>query len=311
MGIFFTFITQAMKRLYLSLLSLLFITINAQAQLLYKVTGNGLSKPSYIMGTYHLANVQFVDSVKGLKEALNNCEQVYGELDMTQLTKDMSAALKMQQSTMMPAGETLDKYLTAEQLTRLNAFLKQYMGADLNEPLMAPVKQMKPAALNTTLQVLLFAKEEKNYNPQEQFDTYFQKVAAAQHKPVGGFETIDYQMNVLFGAPLPRQAEQLMCTIDNIDYNLGIVKRTIKAYYAQDMTAIENICDEKMHNSCDATPAEEDALIYTRNQHWAEALPAIMKDKSTFVAVGCLHLPGQRGLLNLLKQAHYTIEPIQ
>ncbi len=308
MSIFFL---KAMKRFICSLLSLLFITISAQAQLLYKITGNGLSKPSYIMGTYHLANVQFVDSVKGLKDALNQCEQVYGELDMTQLSKDMSAALKMQQYMTMPTGETLDKYLTSEQLTRLNAFLKQYMGADLNEPLMASVKQMKPAALNTTLQVLLFAKEEKAYNPQEQFDTYFQKVAASQQKHVGGLETIDYQMNVLFGAPLPRQAEQLMCTIDNIDYNLNIVKRTIKAYYAQDMAAIEKISEEKMHNSCDATPAEEDALIYTRNKNWAEALPAIMKDKSTFVAVGCLHLPGKRGLLNLLKQAHYTVEAVK
>lgn len=308
MSIFFL---KAMKRFICSLLSLLFITISAQAQLLYKITGNGLSKPSYIMGTYHLANVQFVDSVKGLKDVLNQCEQVYGELDMTQLSKDMSAALKMQQYMTMPTGETLDKYLTSEQLTRLNAFLKQYMGADLNEPLMASVKQMKPAALNTTLQVLLFAKEEKAYNPQEQFDTYFQKVAASQQKHVGGLETIDYQMNVLFGAPLPRQAEQLMCTIDNIDYNLNIVKRTIKAYYAQDMAAIEKISEEKMHNSCDATPAEEDALIYTRNKNWAEALPAIMKDKSTFVAVGCLHLPGKHGLLNLLKQAHYTVEAVK
>lgn len=300
-----------MKRTLLSLLSLLFIALSAQAQLLYKVTGNGLSKPSYIMGTYHLANVHFVDSVPGLKEALNSCEQVYGELDMTAIAQNPAAVMQMQQAMMLPQGETIDKYLNKEQMTRLNSFLKTHMGADLNEPLMAPMKQMKPAALNTTLQVLLFAKEEKDYNPQEQFDTYFQKVAKEQNKPVGGLETMDYQMNVLFGTPLPRQAEQLMCLVDNADYNLKLVKRTIKAYYAQNIAAIEKINDEKLHNNCDATPAEEDALIYTRNANWAKALPTIMKQKSTFVAVGCLHLPTARGLLQLLRNEGYKIEPVK
>lgn len=300
-----------MKKILTTLLSLLLISFSASAQLLYKVSGGGLTKPSYIIGTYHLAKVSFVDSIAGLRQAMNDCEQVYGELDMSQIAANPASAMQMQQAMMMPQGETFDKYFNAEQVARLNAFLTKYMGADLNAPVMAQVKQMKPAALNTTLQILLFIKEEGSFNPQEQFDTYFQNEAQKQNKPVGGFETLDYQMNILYGASLQRQAEQLMCLVDNIDYNLNIVRRTIKAYYAQDMAAIEKINDEKLHNTCDATPAEEDALIYTRNANWAKALPAIMKAKSTLVAVGCLHLPTDRGLLQLLRNAGYTVEPIK
>ena len=299
-----------MKKTFITLLSFLLIAFSASAQLVYKVTGGGLTKPSYIMGTYHMAKLSFVDSVPGLRKAMADCEQVYGELDMSQVANNPAVAMQMQQAMMLPQGETLDNYINAEQMTRLNAFLTQYMGADLNNPAMAQVKQMKPATLNTTLQVMLIIKEEGGFNPQEQFDTYFQQEAQKQNKFVGGFETLDYQMNVLYGATPQRQAEQLMCLVDNVDYNLSIAKRTIQAYYAQDMKAIEKLNDEKLHNSCDATPAEEDALIYTRNANWAKALPAIMKAKSTLVAVGCLHLPTERGLLQLLRNAGYQVEPV-
>lgn len=61
------------------------------------------------------------------------------------------------------------------------------------------------------------------------------------------------------------------------------------------------INEERKGNQCDALPAEEDAMIYNRNKTWAQKLPAIMKAAPTFVAVGALHLPGDKGLLNLLK----------
>lgn len=39
--------------------------------------------------------------------------------------------------------------------------------------------------------------------------------------------------------------------------------------------------------------------------------PATMKAAPTFVAVGALHLPGEKGLLNLLKKQGYTVEPVK
>jgi uncharacterized protein YbaP (TraB family) len=41
-----------------------------------------------------------------------------------------------------------------------------------------------------------------------------------------------------------------------------------------------------------------------------QKLPEIMKEKSSFIAVGALHLAGEEGLLNLLKEAGYTVEPV-
>lgn len=102
-----------------------------------------------------------------------------------------------------------------------------------------------------------------------------------------------------------------MCTVDNIDYNKEVARRIVAAFYKQDLDELNRISNEKQHNACDITPAEEEELIFSRNANWAKLLPAIMQKKSTLFAVGCLHLPGEKGLLNLLKQAGYTISPVK
>lgn len=300
-----------MKKTILTLLTLVIATFTAHAQLLWKVTGKELTKPSYVLGTFHLADVAFVDSIPGLKEALNASEQVYGELDMRKLLSDPSQVQQMQHAMMLPKDTTLDSLLTIEQMKRLNEFLKQYLGADLTNPMLAPMKQMKPAAITTQIQMVLAMQIAKGFNPQQQFDTYFQNVANEQQKPVGGLETMDYQLGVLYGAPLKRQAELLMCLVDDVDYQKDVLKRTIDAYYKQNLEAVHKVMDEKRHNTCDSTPEEDNILIYTRNANWASALPALMKTRSTFLAVGCGHLPGERGLISLLQKAGYTVTPIK
>ena len=300
-----------MKKTILTLLTLVIATFIAHAQLLWKVTGKELTKPSYVLGTFHLADVAFVDSIPGLKEALNASEQVYGELDMRKLLSDPSQVQQMQHAMMLPKDTTLDSLLTIEQMKRLNEFLKLYLGADLTNPMLAPMKQMKPAAISTQIQMVLAMQIAKGFNPQQQFDTYFQNVANEQQKPVGGLETMDYQLGVLYGAPLKRQAELLMCLVDDVDYQKDVLKRTIDAYYKQNLEAVHKVMDEKRHNTCDSTPEEDNILIYTRNANWASALPALMKTRSTFLAVGCGHLPGERGLISLLQKAGYTVTPIK
>lgn len=300
-----------MKKTILTLLTLVIATFTAHAQLLWKVTGKELTKPSYVLGTFHLADVAFADSIPGLKEALNVSEQVYGELDMRKLLSDPSQVQQMQHAMMLPKDTTLDSLLTIEQMKRLNEFLKQYLGADLTNPMLAPMKQMKPAAISTQIQMVLAMQIAKGFNPQQQFDTYFQNVANEQQKPVGGLETMDYQLGVLYGAPLKRQAELLMCLVDDVDYQKDVLKRTIDAYYKQNLEAVHKVMDEKRHNTCDSTPEEDNILIYTRNANWASALPALMKTRSTFLAVGCAHLPGERGLISLLQKAGYTVTPVK
>lgn len=98
-------------------LALAAIAISANAQLLWKISGNGIQKPSYIFGTHHVAPATMIDSVKGASEALAGAENVYGEIDMS-VMNDMGAMMKMQQATMAPADSTLSKVFSADELKK-------------------------------------------------------------------------------------------------------------------------------------------------------------------------------------------------
>lgn len=287
-------------------------TMSMQAQLLYKITGNGLTKPSYIIGTYHLAPVSFADSIPGLTEALAASEQVYGELDMTDLMSPENMQ-KMQAGMMLPEGTTLSKLLTEEEMGRLNVVLKELMGVDMTN---AMVKQqldaLSPQALQTQLSLLIYMKKHDGFNPQATFDGYFQQVAQQQGKGVGGLETPEFQVQTLFkGMTLERQKQLLICLVDNKEYTELMAERLVKAFFAQDLVGVKAVMDEKEQNQCDSTPEEDDQLIYSRNANWIKLMPQIMKDKPTFFAVGAGHLPGDKGVLQLLRNAGYTIEGVK
>ncbi|MCI5561099.1 MAG: TraB/GumN family protein [Phocaeicola sp.] len=297
------------KKLFFALLFLA-TTFSVSAQLLYKITGKGLEKPSYILGTQHLAPISFVDQIPGLHDALNSAEQVYGELVMDSMMT-MEATQKMQAAMLLPEGQSLTTLLSKDQLDRLNAYLKANIGADLTNPMMAQqLGAMTPAGLSMQLSLLMAVRHVQGFDPQNLFDAYFQKKAKEQNKPVGGFETVDFQVRVLYGAPIERQIVQLMCFVDNATIQEETLVSLLNAYAAQNLEKTHEAIEMKLGNECDQTPEERANLIDNRNLAWIKVMPQIMQEKSTFFAVGAGHLLGEKGVLTLLKAAGYTITPV-
>ena len=239
-----------MKRLFFALM-LMGATLCASAQLLYRISGKGLPTPSYIVGTYHLANVAFVDSIPGIRQAMADCQQVYGELIIDEMQSPDTLAM-MQQAMLLPEGMTLDKLLTADEMNRLNAYMKSLLGMDMTNPLIAQeMGKWTPSALSTTLSSLTFLKKTSGYDLQNQFDNYFQKEAFKQGKGVGGLETTLFQLNMLFKSQtLERQKELLMCQVDNVAFMDEMADKVIQAFYTQDLNAIIEAMDAKLNNSC-------------------------------------------------------------
>ncbi len=150
------------------------------------------------------------------------------------------------------------------------------------------------------------------FNPQEQLDTYFQQQAGQQGKKVGGLETAQSQIDILFNSQtLQRQANLLYCAISDIEKGIEQSKRLIAAYEKQDLDAMLQLMEERDGNSCDPLPGEMEAMLDNRNKAWVEKMPAIMTEAPTLFVVGAGHLPGDNGVLNLLKQQGYTIEAMK
>ncbi|MCD8184228.1 MAG: TraB/GumN family protein [Bacteroides sp.] len=294
-----------MKKL-LGLLLFISIALSANAQLLWKISGNGLEKPSYIFGTHHFSSLSIKDSIAAMPQAMNETDQVCGEILMSEMMTP-AFAQSMQQQMMMPKDTTLQSLFTSEQYEEIGKVVKDNMMVDI-----AMLAQLKPTAITQQLTILLYLKHTPGYNPQEQLDTYFQQQAQQQGKKVCGLETAQSQIDVMFnGQTLQRQANLLYCLVSDMDRTLEQSKRLASAYTKQDLDTILQLMEERDGNSCDPLPGEMEAMLDGRNKAWIQKMPAIMTENPTLFVVGAAHLPGDNGVLNLLKQQGYTIEAMK
>lgn len=294
-----------MKKI-LGIILFISIALNVNAQLLWKISGNGLAKPSYIFGTHHLAPLSIKDSIQALPQAIDGTTQVYGEVIMADMMSPQFMQL-MQQQMMIAGDTTLQSLFTAEQLEIVSKVVKENMMADLSM-----LDKLKPAVITQQLTLLFCMKHFGGINPQEQLDSYFQQQATQSGKKVGGLETPESQLDVLFKTQtLQRQANLLFCLVKDIDKAMAQAKRLNEAYLSQNLDDVLKLMEEREGNSCDPLPGEMESLLDDRNKAWIEKMPAIMKDAPTFFVVGAGHLPGANGVLNLLKQQGYTVEPMK
>ena len=301
-----------MKKVFLMTVALIACLVsNTQAQILYRISGKGLESPSYIVGTYHLAPASFADSIPGMRQAIEQTNQVCGELDMMDAFKPENAT-RLLQALMLPEGTTLTSLLTEDQLGRLNALLLEVLGTNLkDETYAAQANKMTPVALSTSLTLASFMKEYPSLNPMELIDNYFQMVALQNGKAVKGFETVDFQMQTLYGAPLQKQVDDLMCLVDHFDEAMEIASRITAAYFLQDFQQLTAILEEEMEGSCAATPEEEADLLDNRNHNWIKMMPDMMTEQPTLFVVGAAHLCGEQGVLKLLEELGYTVEGVK
>lgn len=300
------------RKIAITAIMLTLSILGINAQLLYKISGKDIKKPSYIVGTFHVAPASFVDSIPGLRAAMDETEQVCGELDM----KDMMSPegiQKMMAAMMLEGDKTLKDILTADEMNRLNAYLREMLTIDLTNPMLEQqMGKMTPAAVSQQLTLLAYIKKTPSFNPQDLIDNSFQKYAQEKQKPIVGLETLDFQINTLFkGKTIERQKELLLCMVDNPKYNEQMLDEMAKAYFALNLNKLKELMDEKENNQCDSTPAEEDAMFGKRNRDWLTKMPAMMSAKSTLFHVGAGHLPGDNGVLKLLTNAGYTVEAVK
>lgn len=298
-----------MRRLFGTLIMALAFYGSANAQLLYKISGNGLKAPSYIVGTYHLAPASFADEIKGMEDAFAAVQQVYGEVDMLSA---QSSQLAMVQAMMLPDGKYVSDMFSEEEMERINAYVRGAMGMDLNHPMLREqLGRMRPSVLAMQLGLLEFMKITPNFNPNDLIDNYFQKEARKRGLTVGGFESAEFQMELLYGESTDdEEREALLKLVDDKETMLKDMQDMTNAYFSFDMEGIYELTIKGVDTG-DMTPEEFREMITDRNHNWVVAMPAIMAEKPTLFVVGAGHLPGNEGVLELLKHQGYKVKAVK
>lgn len=290
------------KIVSLALLTVMTFASSVSAQIFWKVEKPGNEHVTYILGTHHFAPLSALDSLSQLQGALENSDKLYGELDME---KSMSpeSIMAMQQSLMAPADSTLDKVLTRAQLDSVKAALDPFTGGQLPMEMLYP---MKPSALSTQIAAAMSMQIFPDLNPMEGLDKTMQDRAKALGKPVAGLETMEFQIDRIYGTPIAKQAKDLMKTIADMD---GESERAIKLADSYMKHDINNLMELMIEEESD--PEDYERVLYSRNDNWVKQLLEEMPSTSLMVVVGAGHLPGERGVLEQLRKAGYTVTPAE
>jgi uncharacterized protein YbaP (TraB family) len=273
--------------------------------LLWKISGNGLENASYLFGTHHLVPLSFLDSITGIHEAFNMSEQSVGELDMSNMSQ---MQMEIMGKAMMPQGTTYESLMNEADRAKLDSTLTSLMGMGL-----AQFGRLRPAMLQNLISVTMYQRLYPTLSGGKGLDQYFQEEALKRNRRVVGLESTADQIRVLLEMqPLERQAEMLACMVNHPEMLKEQMDKLQVAYHAQNLEALWALYTEELPDDpCPSTEEEKFAMNGARNKKWLEKLPAIMAEKASFIAVGCLHLPGEEGLIEGLRKLGYTVEPVQ
>ena len=271
---------------------------SSNAQLLWKVSGNGLQKPSYLFGTHHIADQTICDGIKGFNDAYNSVEHLYGEVD-TDKMNGIATQLKVMTRMKLPKGQTLSSLYTEEQMKVIDDFVTEVMGVGAKS-----FDSYKPVMLSSSLQVFIAMKLFPEYDAAKAIDSHMQTRAKKDKKVVKGLETIDFQLNLLYDEPIEKQAADLLEMAENAKESEESIIKLTELYRQQDLKGLWNLMME------DTEPEEMEDLLFKRNRNWVEQMKEIMPSASAMFVVGAGHLPGEQGVIRLLENEGYKLEPV-
>lgn len=270
------------------------LTANAQDKsLLWKVSGNGLSQPSYLYGTIHIACKSEQPFSQAVTDAFAATSTLCEEIDLTSPDGPQEVMKLLmsgdQQYSLKSSFDTAD-------YTKLNNYLQETMKFGLDK-----LDKAKPLLVTSILlQQRVTCKDVTA--PDKELAT----MAQQRKIPVVALETMALQMGLFDSIPDKKEAEMIMRMLDDIQGEDKAFLALTKAYQEQDLDKLYSLVmdDPDMKNY-------QDILLFNRNTAWIPKLKPLITAGPVFVAVGAAHLAGDKGLIALLRKEGYKVEAVK
>lgn len=266
---------------------------NNDNSLLWEVTGNGLNKPSFLFGTFHLLCKEDIHFGETLKNALKGSDYIYMEMDMD----DPSVLMNAMKFMTMKNGKSLKDLYSTREYEKLQKFFSD----SLKMPLQL-FEKTKPYFLVALLYPKMMECKSPSGVEQELI-----KLAKEEKKEIEGLETLAFQSSVFDSIPYEWQAKELLKNIDSVQKYKEEFQKMVQIYKNQQLDSLE----EHLNMSEFGGERFNELLLTNRNKNWAKRLDSAMKENSVFVAVGAGHLPGKEGVIELLRKKGYSVTPLK
>ncbi len=278
--------------MHLTLLSLLtlFLAVTVQAQprgensLLWKVYHPDIPEPSYLFGTMHAIPADDFTMPEILEELIHNVEQLYLEINMDDIDP-----MEVMQMMMLPDGEGLQDVMEEDAYNSLREKLEAH---DIEEEMLEMFMKMKPIASYGLV-----------------FNSIFDEIVVMENEllqlaneagvEIRGLETIEFQFDLFDNIPVEDQVDMFFG--QDLEEEFHTVTQL---YLRQDLDRLYRYTIRSRWGDVG------NEFLYERNHHWVEVLEDVMGESPVLIAVGAAHLPGEKGLINLLRASGFDLEPV-
>ncbi|HTQ28669.1 MAG TPA: TraB/GumN family protein [Puia sp.] len=263
--------------------------------LLWRISGKGLERPCYLFGTMHILCADQAKLSDQLLTVIHNCDEVFFEINLD----DMVGIMKSLQFMQMRDGKKLSDLLSTGDYTKVKSYFENHSSPLLPFSLL---ERFKPLLISSIIE-----EDGLDCKTTNGMELMIMKEAHAQHKKIDGLETASFQAGLFDSIPYENQAKDLVNYIDSMNYYRKMTNELAGCYIRQDLHRIDELT-----RSGDATVGNYlDLLLYGRNRTWARSLDTLMPGKCLLIAVGAGHLPGDQGVISLLKKNGYQLTPMK
>ena len=250
----------------------------------------GTSNHVYLLGSVHLLREQDHPLPRVIDEAYDEAETLYMELDMDDLDPLLMQAT-INRLGMLEEGTSLRDVMGEELYEEAMA-----VAVELEIPL-EMLERTEPWFAAITVEQLALARI--GFNPSYGVEMYLLKKASRDGKTILGFETVEQQLAYLDGLSLDAQLALLMQTLTESAAIREVMDDLILAWRSGDIDFLE----QTLLDDVSGYPELYDTIVANRNRLWVDTIDELLEQGEDYlVVVGALHLVGEDGVPQLLRQ---------
>lgn len=268
--------------------------------LLWEITGNGTKKPSYLIGTMHVSSKIAFNLPDSFYIAVKNAQVVALETNPETWQEDMS------KYDLGEGGEYGGSYgdlasLPEDYLSISTLKFYKY-DSKIERALFS-----NPSTINNLL-YRSYGNESSDFEEDTYLDMYIYQCGKRLGKKVTGVESYGESMRLMAEAykDAAKDKNRKDRSYGDMDEEYSMDKLQ-EAYRKGDLDLLDSI---NSYNSFSA--AFDEKFLYKRNEIQANSIDSILRSGSVlFVGVGAAHLPGQRGVIEVLRAKGYKLRPVK
>lgn len=277
-------------RILYALFAFVFCASNSNAQVLWKISDTEKKQEGYLMGTIHMLPKADRENFKMPEDLIRSADKVILELNPDIGLEDR---FEMATSMILPDKKKLPELISDTLLNRLDKlFIDTFQIKE--KRLYNQYYNLKPMYLS----MIIMTEQIGEFTA---IDDEVGKVAKKAKIEVVGLESVYEQVGFLNSIPLE---EQLSWLSDMNSTMMDDYHDLVRYYIKGDLDSLAISSAEQM------TSDLEQKLAIDRNKNWIPRIKGHLEEGKIFVAVGSLHLTGKEGLIELLREEGYKLEPI-